>query len=310
MPTKSGSRELLWMGIGALAMLIAFASVLWLRSGSDPAHQLASKAKRLALLNAMRLSLAAASEAQNSAVMAISEEDSLLFAGQTKAATASLDRQRTELEALLKAHADPDQLALMNQATESLQEFQTVDKQLLDLAVQNTNFKAYNLAFGPAMKLLQQLDGTLSNLAAAHASADSDAGMQILRLASEVRVGFLRLQVLVLPHIAEESDQEMDQMEAQLTATDRQIRENLASLAKLLPASDQPSLEKATATYTEFDSLISQILKLSRENTDVRAVAIALDGKRKAMLACQDAMAALETAIEAEPIATTIPSGR
>jgi hypothetical protein len=39
-------------------------------------------------------------------------------------------------------------------------------------------------------------------------------------------------------------------------------------------------------------------------------VAIALKEKSKAMLACQDALVALQHLIQAEPIATTIPGGR
>ena len=62
--------------------------------------------------------------------------------------------------------------------------------------------------------------------------------------------------------------------------------------------------------YMEFENLKSQIVELSRKNTDLRAVGIALKEKRKAMLACQDALVALEQAIRAEPITSTIPSGR
>jgi hypothetical protein len=39
-------------------------------------------------------------------------------------------------------------------------------------------------------------------------------------------------------------------------------------------------------------------------------VAIALNEKRKASVACQDALAALEQAMQAEPITTIIPQGR
>ena len=147
----------------------------------------------------------------------------------------------------------------MNRVSESLRKFQEIDKQLLDLAVQNSNFRAYNLAFGPAMELLQEMDEPLSNLVAAHARSTSEEDMQVLRLASEVRIGVLRVQVLVLPHIAEESDQEMDAFETQLAAENRQNPRWLASLGKLLPASDGANLEKATSRYAEFDKLISQI---------------------------------------------------
>ena len=44
-------------------------------------------------------------------------------------------------------------MGLMTRVAESLRNFQEIDKRLLELAVQNSNVRAYSLAFGPAMKL-------------------------------------------------------------------------------------------------------------------------------------------------------------
>ena len=93
-------------------------------------------------------------------------------------------------------------------------------------------------------------------------------------------------------------------------APDRIVRENFAVLSTLLPESKKSNIETAMSRYMEFENLKSQIVELSRKNTDLRAVGIALKEKRKAMLACQDALVALDQAIRAEPITSTIPSGR
>ena len=118
------------------------------------------------------------------------------------------------------------------------------------------------------------------------------------------------MQVLLMPHIAEASDEKMDEFELQLSAIDQKVRDNFAALSPLLPESEKSNIDITTSRYAEFENLKSQIIKLSRQNTDLRAVGIALKEKRKAMLACQDALVALEHAIRAEPIAPTIPSGR
>jgi hypothetical protein len=62
--------------------------------------------------------------------------------------------------------------------------------------------------------------------------------------------------------------------------------------------------------YAKFNEIKAQIIKLSRENTNVRSVALSLNQKRKAMLMCQDALAALEQAIQQEPIARAPVSPR
>lgn len=71
MPTK-GNRELLWLVLimgGVLGALV----VTYVRNVHDPVAQIASMSERIELVQAMRLALAAASEAQNSAVMATRE---------------------------------------------------------------------------------------------------------------------------------------------------------------------------------------------------------------------------------------------
>ena len=68
-----------------------------------------------------------------------------------------------------------------------------------------------------------------------------------------------------------------------------------------LKLNGDPDLEMAVTSYARLSKLRIEILKLSRENTNVRSLAISLNQKRKAMLACQAALTALEQTIEEEP---------
>ncbi|MGN6133201.1 MAG: MCP four helix bundle domain-containing protein [Aureliella sp.] len=294
-------KSLTLLAIGGLAALFIFL-VVYLLPKRSASEQLASKADRLETINRMRGALAAASEAQNSAVIAGSEKDAQVFVVQARRASAELDRQLTELKAALTAVGDQQELKLMSRVEQTLQDFQRLDQQLLDLAVQNTNRKAFQLAVGPAAKLVEEMDAALSRLVAAPPDSGSAKNLQLVQLASDTRISVLRIQLLLLPHIAEETDQKMDELEAQMDKQDQKIRENFKSLRRLLPTGQDADIAEAESRFDQFDKLRPEIIRLSRANTNVRSVAIAMSERRQAMLAVQDALVPLEHAIRAEEV--------
>ena len=258
------------MATGAAILLAIVLAVFHFQKGESPVEQLAMRARRLELVNQIRLSLESAVEAEKSAVMAVTDEDSQKFADEARSETAKAEQARRELEKLSR----PGELDSFSKA---FTEFQRVDAEVLDLAVKNTNLKAYALAYGPATAAVKELDAALAKSSPA---------------ATEARVGAWRLLASLPPHIAEESDAKMDAMEAEMTKEDQQVRRSLAELADPV----------ATASYETFSELRARIIKLSRENTNVRSLTLSLTQKRNVTAACQDALAALQQAIQNEPI--------
>jgi hypothetical protein len=303
MTMKPGLKDLLWMAAGAGVLLAILLVVLHFHQEENAAAQLASKAKRVALVSRMRLDLALASEAEKSAVMATTDQDSQTFADQARAATAAVERACKELGELLQTRGAKSEEELLAQFSQAFAEFQRIDKDLLDMAVENTNLKAYGLAFGPAAEVLNEMDAALSRIVAQNISSTSPDTRQVMQLADDARIRVLRIQTLLPPHIAEESDQKMDELEGMMAKEDLEVRKDLEGLAPLLKPGGSPDIETAVSRYAKFSGIRAQIIKLSRENTNVRSLAISLNQKRKVMLMCQDALAALEQAIQQEPIA-------
>ena len=301
MKIKPGIKDILWMAIGAALPLICFLVVLHFYKNQDTAAQLAFKAQRVDLVGRMQLDLASASESEKSAVLAITDQDSKTFADQARDASAKVEQKRRELGELLTAGGTQGEKDLLAQFTEAFAEFQRIDNDLLALAVKNTNLKAYSLAFGPAATALKEMNAALSRLVAAN--ADSPEAKTIMLLAFGAQTSALRIQTLLPPHIAEENDKKMDELEALMATEDEQVRKSLDGLAALPKFSNDPDLATAMARYTEFNEIKTQILAFSRENTNVRSLSISLNQKRKVMLACQAALSALQQAILVEPIA-------
>jgi hypothetical protein len=287
---KPGIKDVLWMAVGAAILLLFILVAAHFHKEQNPAEQLAFKARRGDLVARMRLGLASASEAEKSAVMAITDQDSQTFADQARAAT-------TEV----KAGGTQGEKELLAQFSQVFTEFQRIDNDLLSLAVKNTNLKAYSLAFGPAADAIKEMNAALSHLVAAN--ADLPEAKKVMLYAFSAQIAALRIQTLLSPHIAEENDQKMDTLEAQMAKENEQVRKDLDGLAALPKLSGNADLATAASRYARFSKIKTQILALSRENTNVRSLAISLDQKRKVMLLCQDALNALQQAILEEPIA-------
>jgi hypothetical protein len=147
------------------------------------------------------------------------------------------------------------------------------------------------------------MDAALSRIVVQSAASASPEAKRVMQLASDARVAALRIQTLLPPHIAEETDQRMDELEALMAKEDAEVQQDLEGLAALLKSYGSSDLEIASSRYTQFREIKAQIIQLSRENTDVRSLAVSLNQKRKVMLMCQDILAALEQAIQREPVA-------
>jgi len=295
MKIKPGIKDLLWMAAGAAVLLVCLLVVFHFHNEQDATAQLTRKVQRADWVGRMQLDLASAAEAEKSAVLAPADQDSQTFADQARAATANVEQERQELNKLLPPNGTGHERELLAQFSTAFAEFQRIDKELLALAVQNTNLKAYSLTFGPAATALKAMDESLARLPTEDAPA--------LRFATNARIAAWRLLTLIPPHIAEEDETKEDALEALMATEDAQVQKNLADLAALPKFSNNLDVTSATARYAEFSKIKTRILTLSRENTNVRSLSISLNQKRKVMLVCQEALGALQQAIQAEPIA-------
>jgi len=301
MRIKAGGGNLLW-SLGGMVLLALLLALLWhFRPAESPAEQLAQKASRVDLVSRMQVALASSSEAEKSAVLATTDEDSRALAGRALAALAEVGRAREELVPLLARDDFERERALLARFSEDFARLQRLEEEILGLAVQNTNVKAYALAYGPAADSAREMESALSRLQERHARPPE--AQAVFLHASRARIALLHLQVLLPPHIAEESNEKMDRLEAAMTAEVRQARQELERLAALPALSGDPMLAEARAHFATFLELEARILALSRQNTNVASLALSLDKQRKAMGVCVEALNALMQTVLDEPIA-------
>jgi len=286
---------------GTLFLAVALTTMHFHREPNS-AKEILFKAKRLDLVGQMREALASASEAEKSAVMAITDQDSQTFADQARAAASLVNGARAALGNLLGTGGTKEERDLLDQFSQGFTKLKQIDEDLLGLAVKNTNVKAYNLAFGPAAQGVKEMDNALSRLVEESAASASPQAKRLMLFASVAQSAALRIQTLLPPHIAEETDQKMDELEAQMRGEDQKVHKALEGLAGLLNPKASPDVKTAMSAYDRLTAIKEKIIKLSRENTNVRSLSISLNQKRKVMFACQAALTALEQAIQGELI--------
>ena len=302
MRSRPTTENLPWLVAGVVFLALLLILVWHFRQDAGPAQLLAAKASRVDLVGRMQLALASASEAEKSAVLAITDKDSQTFADQARMATAEIERERTELGTLLATGGTQRERVLLAEFSQAFANLQHIDDEVLGLAVKNTNLKAYSLLFGPAADTLAEMDAALARVLAKRA-AESPEAKRAMPLAFGARIGILRIQALLAPHIAEESDAKMDRMEASMSKEEMQVRKNLDGLVALEKRVGDADLATAASLFVRYGELKARILVLSRENTNVRSLALSLNQKRKAMILSLDALNALKQAILDEPIA-------
>lgn len=250
--------------------------------------------QKLQLIQAMSRDLLAAAEAEKSAVMAETDEASQAFAAQSMQASNHVEQTRRSLAPLLREnHQEAHLFREFSQCWDTLQE---IDREVLSLAVQNTNLKASRLSFGPAAAAMRSMEEALNHLM--EVASPSPAAVPIIRLAAQAVMGALKMYTLQAPHIAESTVTRMEEMEAAMHSLDALVTDALQSLQALVDEPGKPFLETAWAAYKDFQNINTAIVDLSRQNSNVRSYALSLGQKRKTTAQCQDMLAALQETVQ------------
>ena len=283
-----------------LLALTVLGTGLACRASGDPAFVQLTEARRLA--SGIRLDFTKASDASDRAVMADTDDESIKFAREADAATLAVSAAMGKLEQRLNALGYPGNASLLGRFQESFVRYRNLDKELLKLAVENTNLKAQRLLFGPVGQAADEFCSALATFAAAApASAARRIGDAVLRARLAVR----EIQVLEAPHIAEAKDPEMDRLETEMASRQTIAREALGSMEREARPQSRTSLDEARAALDRFDARSRELIDLSRKNTNVRSLDLALRQKPALTSACDERLAALQDALATQGFAGT-----
>jgi negative regulator of replication initiation len=229
-----------------------------------------------------------ASEASNRAVMADTDETSQAAAAEARTARGVVDRDVAQLRTLLTSLNYQDDSKQLESFNSRFGQYKGLDDEILPLAVENTNLKAQRLSFGAAREA-----------AAAFRSAVSvDNG----RASADAEIGVLDILALQAPHIAEADDAAMTRMETDMAGAERRVREALVALQGSIAPQQYTT---AVAAFDRFMTVNAEVVTLSRRNSNVRSLALALGHKRDVTAQCEADLEALGQALSNHALTAT-----
>ncbi len=272
----------LTLALAAFMIALSGLALWYLGRGEHLESAFVRGSQKAQLVSRMRADLYAAAEAEKSAVMAETDEASQDNAKRAQAAADQVAAALKEFKAMPAGNTE--ETDLLRRFEEAFAEYCKVDEEVLALAVQNSNLKAFALSFGPASEALVKMEQALRPVIDAGAKGGKAAAAALS--ASRALTGAWRIQALHAPHITEKTDARMDELEQHMAAADNEVRADLGGLG----AAGGPAL----VAYERFQTATAEIVRLSRLNTNVRSLDLSLGRKVKVLAVCTQALDALK----------------
>jgi len=272
-------------------MLVTAAATL--SCSSNPTLVLTDQVEARRLGSDIRVQFTMAADAANRAVMADTDETSKAAAEEAVKSREQVERDVNALDPLLKRLGYTSDLQSLDEFKKQFAEYKKLSDETLSLAVENTNLKAQRLSFTTAQAAVDDFRKALDTLPPMARPADRP---RVEALAAQAAADALTIQVIQARHIAESDDQAMTKMEDQMALADRDARRALADLQPLVPKG-AAALTDANTALNHLKSVNDQIVQLSRRNTNVRSLALALGQLHALRAKCEAALQALSDSL-------------
>ena len=295
-PKDTNRSAILW-GFGIAVGLLVFAVIS--KYYIAPVHledTYKNIMKKNEIMSQLRIHFLKSVEMEKNAVMAITDEESQEFADQSLAASAAVEQDLTHLRSLIDAVPQQDEKKLDGEFNTCWTELRKLDQVILELAVQNTNLKAASLSQEKGAATMQRFEHALEELIRSYTGTPNEG--RITDLSFHAITAGLKMYNLHSSHIAEASDEKMDQIETQIKAEENEAEKSLDGLAEIVGAESKNLLLQAKMDFSEFQEVTAKVIKLSRQNSNIKSLELSLGRKRKIAAQCDEILATFQETVQ------------
>ena len=106
--------------------------------------------------------------------------------------------------------------------------------------------------------------------------------VRIIKPASHALISVLKISNLQAPHINAAGNEQMDQIESAMKTEEENVKMSLSALSEFSDDRSRASLDEGRAAFAEFMAVNAEIIRLSRQNSNIKSMELSLGRKRKA----------------------------
>ncbi len=302
-PDGKGRSAVLW-GIGISVGLLLFGVIsIYYAPPMRFEDTYKNIVKKREILSQMHANLLKSVEMEKNAVMALTDEESREFADQSLAASAVVEQNQKQLNSLIEAAPMQDERNLLIEFNNCWTRLRKLDQVILELAVENTNLKAASLSREKGAEAMQRFEHALNDVIKSYSGTPNEG--RVARLIFHAITAGLKIHNLHSLHIAEASDEKMDQIETQMKTEENEASKSLDELAGIVDEKSRHVLLQAKTAFSEFMEVTAKVVKLSRQNSNIKSLELSLGKKRKVTAQCDEILAAFQEAVQSRTFKAT-----
>jgi hypothetical protein len=294
-------------GIGkwiAMPLIIALLLVLLLAlflsrfPGNDVRYPtvFTNTAKVIEVISRMRINLLKSIDLGKAAVMSITTEESRTLADQSRTSADAVERDYAELKVLIDAANIGNEIKLLKEFSDNWNNFRVINRELLSLAVENSNIKAANLSYTAAAQAMGYFEQRLSALTDLPKFDHERA--QMARLAYQAVASAFVIYSLEAPHINEAEDKKMDELENLMAVNERKVRDALRNIALLTDRQGRIIFDEVSSAFSKFMEVNKEVVRLSRMNTNLKSQQLSLGRMRTVAAQCEAILNSFENTVQ------------
>ncbi len=242
-------------------------------SGDNMRANLAVLQQKQQLIAGIRAGLLMAVDQEKNALLSPSQTEARQFLDKSKDGMAGVKQDLGRLTQLVEETDNAKEIAALRAVAEDFHDMASLDASLRGLAGRNTNVRAAQLSRTEAALAVSRLQQALTPVIDAD---DCQAGRDALR----VVMAALSVLSLHAQHIDEKTAPGMDALEAAMNRQHARAQGALERLSALSVPTVAAAMPAARAAYDDFWRVTREVLALSRENTNIEAVALSMGKKR------------------------------